>query len=144
MKKIIILIFLVMVSLTLWIINNTNKFVTINGKTFSVYVADTDEKKAKGLAIFKTLPENKGMIFPFSYPDYYGFWMKDMKFPIDIIYIENYKIVDIFEEVPNPKNADEKLPVYKPAEKASYVLEINSGISKKYDFKKGDAVKIHI
>jgi uncharacterized membrane protein (UPF0127 family) len=118
--------------------------VTIKGKTFFVYVARTDEQKTKGLSIFKTLPLEKGMIFPFSTLDYYTFWMKDMKFPIDIIYIRQNRIVDIFPDVPFPKNDDQQLTIYKPSQKANYVLEINAGLSRKYNFRNGDFVKINL
>ena len=52
--------------------------------------------RLKGLSIKNTLNESEGMLFPFDTPGEYSFWMKDMKFPIDIIWIDsNYKIVYI-------------------------------------------------
>jgi uncharacterized membrane protein (UPF0127 family) len=119
-------------------------FITINNKTFVVDVAKTDSEREKGLAIYKSLPENKGMIFIFSKSGNYPFWMKDMKFPIDIIYIKDNKIVDIFENVLPPKSSNDQLEVVSPKETADKVLEINANLSKKYNFKKGDLVNINI
>ena len=146
MKKILLTILgLLFVLALLVFLKTTNKpSVKIDSKTFYVYVASSDEQKAKGLAIFTTLPENEGMIFPFSSSDYYAFWMKDMRFPIDIIYIEKNKIVDIFPNVPQPNSSLDQLPIYKPDKKANYVLEINAGLAKKYKFKNGDLVRINI
>lgn len=117
--------------------------VSINGKTFYVFIASSDDQKTKGLSIYDSLPLDKGMIFPFSKSDYYPFWMKDMSFPIDIIYIQNTKIVDIFENVPAPSN-NQQLLIYKPDKKANFVLEVNAGLSKKFNLKKGDSVRINL
>jgi uncharacterized membrane protein (UPF0127 family) len=146
MKKILIVI-LGLILLLIFInfpFNKNDASVTIKGKTFIVDVAKTDYQKQKGLSIYKEIPEDKGMIFIFSKQDYYNFWMKDMKFPIDIIYIKDNKIVDIFENVLPPNSPDEKLEIIRPEEKADKVLEINANLSNKYNFKKGDLININI
>lgn len=133
---IIIIIVITMISLAA----KTTKTVTINGRSFDIDIAKSKDQQEKGLAIYDSLPENKGMVFPFDHSDYYAFWMKDMKFPIDIIYINQNKIVDVFENVPNPKSADSALPIFKPRTPANLVLEINAGLSQKYSFKIGDSI----
>ena len=149
MKKIFFLMLIIALSLFfLFIINNyfskKNSSVSINGTSFKVIVAKTDNQKEKGLSIYKSLPENEGMIFPFEKADYYSFWMKGMKFSIDIIYIKDNKIVQIFKRVPYPKTSSDKLTVVTPKEKSNYILEINSGFSDKYKFKEGDKVEINL
>lgn len=119
-------------------------YVKIDGKQFFVDVAKTNEQKAKGLDIYDKLPVRKGMIFPFQTPDYYSFWMKGMQFPIDIIYINNNKIVDIFPDLPNPKTGNEDPVMVRSQEKSNFVLEINAGLSRKYNFKTGDKIEIHL
>ena len=119
-------------------------YVKINGKQFFVDVAKTDKQKEKGLDVYETLPVKKGMVFTFQAADYYPFWMKGMKFPIDIIYINNNKIVDIFPELSNPKTSTESPIIVKPSTKSNFVLEINAGLSRKYNFKTGDTVEIHL
>lgn len=116
--------------------------ITIDTHTFSVTLARTDAEKNQGLSGKQSLQKNSGMLFLFSSPDYYSFWMKDMKFPLDIIYIQNNKIVTIFQNVPAPssQNLQAQLPIYKPTVPADRVLEINAGLANIYNFHVGDTV----
>lgn len=149
MRK-IILIPIVVITLIMFfaanlsIVKNNTPSVSIKNKTFYVDVAKTDNEKGEGLSIYDKLPKEKGMLFLFEKEDYYSFWMKDMKFPIDIIYINKDRIVEIYENIPSPKSLNEKPQVVKPGKKAAYVLEINAGLSEKYGFKMGDKVDISL
>ena len=116
---------------------------TIDGVKFNLDIARTQSQQEKGLAIYNSLPKNKGMLFPFPKPDYYAFWMKDMKFPIDIIYIRQSRIVTIFSDVLNPASPSAPLPILRPNAPSDTVLEINAGLSNKYGFKKGDFVQLN-
>lgn len=118
-----------------------NKSVTIDGHTFSVTVANSAKDKEVGLSATTSLSENQGMYFPFQPEGYYAFWMKNMKFPIDIIFIHNNHIITIYSRVPAPTSASQILPIYKPTEPTDSVLEISSGLADKYNFKVGDSVK---
>lgn len=148
MKKLIILVILVSVIFTLLILlkiqPGIRPSVIINNKAFYVDIAKSDNQKSLGLSIYNSMPEDKGMIFPFERAGIYSFWMKGMKFPIDIIYINNNRVVEIFPELPFPKDSTQNPAIVTPKEKANFVLEINAGLSKKYNFKKGDLVKIDI
>lgn len=114
--------------------------ITIDGHTFYVSLAKTEKDKEIGLSSRSSLPKDQGMMFQFDHPDYYAFWMRDMKFPIDIIYISNKKIVTIFPNVPAPTNVKDNLPIYKPHQVADTVLEINAGLADQYHFAVGDTV----
>ncbi len=106
-------------------------------------VADTPKAQQKGLSGRKSLAEDRGMLFVFKTPDYYSFWMKDMKFPIDIIYLRGDKVVTIYTNVQPPKSAtDTSLPVYTSEEPSDKVLEVNAGFSEKQGLKKGDTISI--
>ena|SRR5258708_2106474 len=119
--------------------------VTIDNQTFSIEVATTSAEQQKGLSGRNSLPQNQGMLFIFNTPDRYAFWMKGMKFPLDIIFIKDNKIVSISHNVPAPKDANESnLPIFTPASPANRALEINAGLASKYDFQKGDAVIIKL
>lgn len=120
--------------------NKTAK-ITINNHTFELKVAKSGQEKEIGLSETNSLPENQGMLFIFDKPDYYSFWMKNMKIPIDIIYINNDQIVSIENNAQPAKNSDENPIIYTPTEPSDKVLEINAGLSEKYSFKKGDKVK---
>lgn len=114
--------------------------VTISGHSLQVTVADSPKEQEIGLSETTSLPQDQGMIFLFEKPDYYAFWMKDMKFPIDIIYIKNDRIVTIQSNAQPPKEKESPI-VYTPTEPSDKVLEIQAGLAQKYDFKKGDMVK---
>lgn len=114
---------------------------TINNHTFKVKVVNSDMEKQIGLSQTKNLPPDYAMLFPFNQEGYYSFWMKDMKFPIDIIYINNKRIVKVFQNVAAP-NQNESLKIYVSPTPADTVLEIKAGLSEKYKLKEGDKVLI--
>ncbi len=118
-----------------------NPTVTIDGRNFKVAVAASQQEREVGLSETKSLSQNQGMIFLFEKPGYYSFWMKNMKFPIDIVYINNNTIVTIKNNAAPPKNNNESLTIYTPTTPSDKVLEIQAGLSEKYNFKNGDKVK---
>lgn len=118
--------------------------LAIDGHKFTIESASTLKDKELGLSVKISIPQNYGMLFVFDSPSYYPFWMKSMHFPIDIIFIRNNHIVTIFNNVPNPKNPTDSLPIYKPDEPADTALEINAGLAKEYNFQKGDRVKLSL
>ena len=112
--------------------------VIVNGKAFMVSVADTKYLLEKGLSGQESLSDNEGMFFIFDKPDKYGFWMKEMKFSIDIIWIDsNFQVIHI-EKSLSPATYPK---IFYPPAKASYVLEIRAGQSNKVNLKIGDSVK---
>lgn len=116
--------------------------VTINNQTFQVEVADTREERARGLSGRKKLGEKKSMLFVFEEAGFHTFWMKDMEFNLDIIFIKDDKIVTIYKNIEQPGKDISGLEQYRSKEPVNLVLEVNSGLSDKYDFKEGDSVKI--
>jgi uncharacterized membrane protein (UPF0127 family) len=116
--------------------------VTINNQTFHVSLAQSEAARQQGLSGKDSLPTNEGLLFLFDKPDYYAFWMKDMKFPIDIIFINGNKIVSITENA-KPVTTGQ-LPTFQPTGPSDKALEINAGLSKKYTIKPGDTVDIKL
>jgi len=114
--------------------------ITINNQSFKVAVADSQRKWEIGLSETKSLQKDQGMIFLFDKSDYYSFWMKNMKFPIDIIYINNDTIVTIKNNVQLIKDKENPI-IYSSTQPANKVLEIQAGLSEKYNFRKGDKVQ---
>lgn len=112
--------------------------LAVRGKTFSVEVADTDAKLEKGLGDRDSLPADHGMYFPFPSAQYWVFWMKGMRFPIDIVWIQGGKVVDISQEV--PVDAGLPLKTYSPVDPADAVLELNAGTARQIGLQKGDEV----
>ena len=147
MKNILVILLIIIIIILSFLglrKNNThNSSAEISGVKFNLEIAQTDKQKEVGLAKYKNIQKNFAMYFPFERKDYYSFWMKDMKFPIDILYIDNGRIVAIFKNVQNPKTNNEKLIVYKPEKLADSVLEISAGLSDEYGFKIGDKLLIN-
>jgi len=113
--------------------------VTIDNHSFNVFIAASEQERIDGLSKTKSLALNQGMIFLFDKSDYYSFWMKNMKFPIDIIFINNDQVVTIQSNAQIVK-AQENPTIYASTAPANKVLEIQVGLSKKYNFKNGDKV----
>lgn len=114
--------------------------VIIQEETFKVQVVKKSEDLQKGLSGRDSLAQNQGMLFVFEKKGDYPFWMKDMNFPLDIIFINDNKIVTIYEQVPSPLYPNENLPVYRAKEPINKVLEFNAGTVSKYKIKVGDEV----
>ena len=116
--------------------------VTIDKQTFTAEVAKTPKAQQQGLSDRKSLAKDAGMLFVFNKPGIYPFWMRKMDFPLDMIYINQNTIVQIFKNLPAPVSPTSTLPIYQSIDSADKVLEINAGLSDTYGFKKGDAVTI--
>lgn len=115
---------------------------TTHNQTFKLTVAKTEKEKEEGLSVKKSIAQDGGMLFDFDKPGIYSFWMKSMKFPIDILFIKDDKIVNIYQNVPAPKSDTDQLPVYSPTQEINKVVEINAGLSSKYGIKEGDTITI--
>lgn len=98
--------------------------LTIGTTTIPVFLAETNDAIVRGLSGLPALEHNRGMFFLFNDAAYHPFWMPDMLFPIDIVWIgDDWHIVDITTDV-----APETYPqLFRPRLPARYVLEINSG-----------------
>ena len=109
-------------------------------------IAANLKARQKGLGKQDYIEVERGMLFVFEQPGEYAIWMKDMKFAIDIIWIdENKTIVDIAQNVPpQPGQSDKDLKVYKPVAVSKYILEINAGLVKLNDLKIGDKVNFNL
>ncbi len=144
MKKIfILLIILFFILIGFFIIykgyfSMKTKTVTINGTKINVEFAETLNQRNKGLSGRKELPEKQGMLFIYDRPDYYSFWMKDMIIPLDFIWINQGKIIQINENILPQDYQPPKTLV--PKQKVDKVLEVNAGTAKKLNFRVGDIV----
>ena len=111
--------------------------VSIGGVKINVEIADTEEKRIKGLSGRKALTENEGMLFIFENPGIYYFWMKDMLFWVDIIWIdETGGVLGVAENL-----SPESYPfTFAPDASVKYVLEVNGGFAKKNSITTGDII----
>ena len=111
--------------------------IEAGGGTIVAAVVRTREDLERGLSGRDSLALGTGMWFDFGSPDRWGIWMKDMRFPIDIVWFdENLSIVSIKISV-----APETYPeAFYPSRPARFVLEISSGAVEKYRLEVGNQV----
>jgi uncharacterized membrane protein (UPF0127 family) len=102
-----------------------------------VEIADTDALREQGLSDRLSLPAYSGMLFTFDTPGQYGFWMKDMHFPLDMVWINADKTV---AGVTKDLSPDTYPTIFPPPNPISYVLEINAGDANKFSLVNGAIV----
>jgi uncharacterized protein len=135
--------------------NNINFLVGLNaspagdklkvGNTvLNIETADNDQTRSKGLGGRDKLASDSGMLFTFDKIDKYKFWMKDMKFPLDFIFIKDSQVVDTLQNIapPAPNQTDDTLPIYEPVTYVNKVLEVNAGFIQNNGIKIGDSVSV--
>ncbi len=131
------------------VVKNTNN---INAPEFSEYredlvilvgtstilkleVATTSEAREQGLSNRAAIPADQGLLFIFPEPKFYGFWMKEMNFPIDIIWLdEDGVVVEIIKEL-SPQSYPE---VFYPPTPIKYVIEVMAGYTDQKKLEVGD------
>lgn len=92
----------------------------------------------------KELGENSGMLFIREKPNNAGFWMKNTLIPLDIIFIDkNNKIINIEPAIPCLPETN-NCPLYKPDNKAKYILELNLNKSKKHHLQPSNKLELLI
>lgn len=120
--------------------------ILIHEALFRAEVASTPIARARGLSGRDFLAADSGMLFTFDKPAIYSFWMKDMRFPIDIIWLRDAKVVYVAKNVlpPGPGISDSELKVYSPSVEADMVLEVAAGMVDKFGISVGDAVSVRL
>jgi hypothetical protein len=109
--------------------------LTLGTVSIEVAIADNQQTRRQGLSNLSFLPDNKGLFFVFKDSDAHGIWMKDMKFPIDIIWLnEQLQVVDIHKNV-SPDTYPES---FHPKIPSRFALEVEAGFSIKHDIKIGN------
>ena len=117
--KILLLTFLILIVFGFWGIIKIQKniaphkegsfpFIQIANSIIKVEIADELAEQIQGLSNRPTLPANTGLLFLFSYKQIHFFWMKNMHFPIDIIWIDDDTVVSIHKNLP----PDEEMPEF--------------------------------
>ncbi|MCC7004304.1 DUF192 domain-containing protein [Candidatus Nomurabacteria bacterium] len=145
-RKIFIAIILILILIFVWLFSSNSlqnkdeykNYLKIRNTTLNIIISDTQELRELGLGNRKSLSDNTGMLFIFPFEDKYGFWMKDMNFPIDIFWIDSNKI--IVDEISNVSTSTFPKTFF-PKQNSLYVLETNAGFLQKNEIKIGDSVE---
>ncbi|MDO8728958.1 MAG: DUF192 domain-containing protein [bacterium] len=118
---------------------NETKIIKINDTSIKVEIVDTPETREQGLSDRETLSEGAGMLFIFDSPANYGFWMKDMKFAIDIVWIDEKSHVIGIEREVLPGTFPQ---TFYPNQPVKYVLELPAGSTNRYNINIGAVVQL--
>lgn len=120
----------------------TYAYVQFKDVAVTAEIADTDTKRIQGLSGRPRLGETEGMLFIFDAPAVQQFWMKDMRFGLDVIWINEGTIQGISAHVPPPSGG--AIPRMGSDVPVQYVLEVPAGFAEKYRILAGDRVDISI
>lgn len=101
---------------------NAEQNVRIANAVYALESADTEALRQKGLGGRLSLCELCGMLFIFDEPGRYAFWMKDMRFPLTLIWLAGETVVFVARDVPPDFSG-----VIEPPLSADRVIEINAG-----------------
>lgn len=114
-----------------------------SGTTIQAELALTPDQRAKGLMFRDSLEANRGMLFVFPEPSFHDFWMKNCRFPIDMIWLSSEKkIVHIERAVPPCK--EDPCPSYGSFRRAQYVIEVVAEFSRQEKLKVGDTIQFEL
>ena len=112
----------------------------VGDAAFQVAIADSADERMRGLSGVPTMGSNEGLYFVYPTPRPLLFWMKDMRFSLDIVWIdERQRVVDIMEDV-----TPETFPtIFSSPRIAQYALEINAGRARETGIEIGDTVILY-
>lgn len=117
--------------------------VMLRGERFSVEIADTPDAQRLGLMFRESMPDDHGMLFVFAGETPRGFWMKNTKISLDLLYFDaDRELVYLHEDVPPCTTSD--CPSYPSHHPAKYVLELNAGTAKRLGVEHGDVLEINL
>ena len=111
--------------------------LSIGQARVEAFVADTESLRRKGLGGRDGLSGDQAMLFIFDNPARYGIWMKDMRFPIDIFWVDEMMRIVFIKESVLPSTYPE---VFRPVLPVKYVLETGAGFAKRNRVKIGDEI----
>ena len=113
---------------------------TIAGETFDLEVAQTPRQQQLGLMFREALPDNRGMLFPFSRPRPARFWMKNVPVGLDMVFLYQGQVQGIFEA---PPCESDPCPTYGPGNVlVDNVIELRIGRAAELGLREGDQVEI--
>lgn len=102
------------------------------------WIANTPTERSEGLAVTDTLLDHQAMLFVFDQPGIYPFWMKDMQFSIDIIWLNEDKEVVYMHPSAQPEDYPKS---YHPYTEALYVLEVVDGFINEHGIERGEKLR---
>lgn len=120
-------------------ISTVSSTIQLNERTIRVSVADTPAERESGLSGRASLVAGEGMLFVFPEDGRYAFWMKDMHFAIDILWISREGVIVDLEENVSPETYP---ATFTPRTEARYVVELPAGYAQEHGVRVGDIVRL--
>ena len=118
--------------------------VTVNGLVLVTDISVTNEQRTKGLSEKDDLAENEAMLFVFGSEAKHTFWMKDMKFPIDIFWLDSDGKVVYIKESMQPCISTIICILYTPNTDSQYVLETVAGFTQRHNVSMGTNIDFEL
>ena len=112
----------------------------INGEQINLEVAQTPEQQQLGLMYRESLPNNRGMLFPFAPPILANFWMKNVSISLDMIFVSDGVVESIAHNVPPCKK--DPCPIYRSKGFIDQVIELSGGRAQELKIQSGDRLEI--
>jgi uncharacterized protein len=110
-----------------------------NGQKIRAEVMTRTEDMMRGMMFRDSLAPDRGMLFVHARPGRFGYHMRNVRIPLDIIWLnENHRIVEISANTPPCASDAPNCPSYGGNADAQYVLELAGGMAKNYGLNVGD------
>jgi uncharacterized membrane protein (UPF0127 family) len=119
-------------------------WVTIGGARVAAEVVVTPKQQERGLGYRDALAWHHGMLFEYNQPAFLPFWMKGMRFDIDIVWIREGRIVGISHRVPHVASPEGPWPPVRTDSMADRVLEVPAGYASAHAWRRGDLVRVEL
>jgi uncharacterized membrane protein (UPF0127 family) len=119
-----------------WQLQHDESLLRLDGHSYHMTTMRTEAELQKGLSGTKSLPAGEAMLFVFPRDDQWGMWMKDMNYPIDMVWLNSSK--QVVYTVKNAQPSSYPKTIYKPTVPARYVIELPSGTIDMTGIKNGD------
>jgi len=117
--------------------NSKTDILQINGQSFSLQIAKTDQQRELGLGNRTSLPADQGMLFIFPQVQPECFWMKDMHFSLDMVWVNKNKQVVYIKHNVSPSTYPDS---FCPVQPVAYVIELNAGTTDTTGMRVGEAL----
>ena len=117
--------------------------VCIKGECFKAELAISVKEKRHGLMNREKLGKREGMLFVYEEEKEYSFWMKNVKIPLDIIWIDKDKKIVFMKKNAEPCSEERNCPSIKPDKKAKYIFEVRGGTASELNLSIEDSVEIN-
>ncbi|MDE1761568.1 MAG: DUF192 domain-containing protein, partial [Candidatus Micrarchaeota archaeon] len=116
--------------------------MTIKGKQFGMMIAKSSAQKMVGLMYREQIREDEGMLFLFSSAGKWKIWMLNMRFPIDVLWLDKSGMVVHIEQDLKPCTGIFSCPSFAPSTDARYVVELCAGTAQKLGITTGDVLEV--